>query len=270
MELNKRERLKLLNELNVKLSELENAAKREKLKLTMRVNEIIDILGFGTAKNEGDTPAPVGGDTSQDDDNRRLTRGQRQKANNEAVELLKRIQNGEITEVTGAMIQTLKGYTGNGGNLVNDDGQKGSIYEYYTPKPIAGAMWDVLKQYGFNGGKVLDPSSGTGIFGQTMPENVLLDAIELDSTSGSINQLINPKNVVKISPFEAVASRTPDNSYDVVITNVPFGSLADRGANAALDPKYSNKSLEYYFILRFLNPIIFNCFSKLKTVLPYF
>lgn len=258
MELNKRERLKLLNELNEKLSSLENAAKREKLKLTMRVNEIIDILGFGATANNGQggsNPAPVGGDTSQDDDNRRLTRGQRQKANNEAVELLKRIQNGEITEVTGAMIQTLKGYTGNGGNLVNDDGQKGSIYEYYTPKPIAGAMWDVLKQYGFNGGKVLDPSSGTGIFGQTMPENVLLDAIELDSTSGSINQLINPKNVVKISPFEAVASRTPDNTYDVVITNVPFGSLADRGSNAALDPKYSNKSLEYYFILRSLDKL---------------
>lgn len=258
MELNKRERLKLLNELNSSLSILQNAVKREKLKLTIRINEIVNILGFGDNKavdNGGVPPAPIDTDPNQDGDNRRLTRGQRQKNNVAAVELLKRIQSGEITEVTGAMKQTLKGYSGNGGNLVNDDGLQGSIYEYYTPKPIAGAMWDVLKEYGFNGGKVLDPSSGTGIFGQTAPTNVLLDAVELDSTSGSINQIINPNNVVKIAPFESVASRTPDEIYDAVITNVPFGSAADRGANAALDPKYSGKSLEYYFILRALDKL---------------
>lgn len=262
MELSKRDRLKLLNELNGKLSDLENANKREKLKLTMRINEIIDLLGFGATgntgtENNGANPPPINsGDNASDDDaSRRMTRGQRQKANNQAIDLLRRIKSGEIETVTADMINTLKGYTGSGGNLVSDDGLKGSIYEYYTPKPIAGAAWEVLKQYGFAGGKVLDPSSGTGIFTQTMPQNTLMDAIELDDTSGSINQLINPNSKVKISPFEAVASRTPDNSYDAVITNVPFGTLADRGANAALDPKYSNKSLEYYFILRSLDKL---------------
>lgn len=268
-QLSKREKLKLIMELNGNISKLENSdgslAKREKLKVIMRTNTLLDLLGFNVDATE---PAPVpvpepvppivdtsGEDPDKVENERKVTRGIRQKANNAAIDLLKQIKSGEIEEVTDAMREVLKGYTGSGGNLTTADGLKGSIYEYYTPKPIAQGVWNLLGDMGFAGGKVLDPSAGTGIFGQTAPKSALVDAIELDDISGSINQLINPTQNVKVSPFEAIAANTPEEMYDAVVTNVPFGSVTDRGGNAALDPRYKSKSLEYYFILRSLDKL---------------
>ncbi len=78
-----------------------------------------------------------------------------------------------------------------GGALIGADGQKGSAYEYYTPLPIAYGIWDLAKALGFTGGKGLDPCLGVGIFGATAPENALVDAVELDKTSGLVNKLVN-------------------------------------------------------------------------------
>lgn len=184
---------------------------------------------------------------------------ERKKDNAAAMELLRQIEAGEVQagELTDSQKQALAKYSGTGGNLIGADGKAGSAYEYYTPKPIAEGMWALLGELGFKGGKVLDPCAGVGIFGAAAPANVAMESIELNETSGRINQLVNggPGYNAIVSPFEAVASRTSDETYDAVISNVPFGGVHDRGSNRKIDPKYQDQPLETYFILRSLEKL---------------
>lgn len=185
--------------------------------------------------------------------------GDRKRDNLQAMSLLKQIDAGEVdgSKLDDAQKASLARYSGTGGNLVGADGKKGSAYEYYTPKPIASGMWDLLAELGFKGGKALDPCAGVGIFGATAPANVAMDSVELNETSGRVNQLVNggPGYNAIVSPFEAVANRTADESYDAVISNVPFGDVHDRGSNRTIDPRYQDAPLETYFILRSLEKL---------------
>lgn len=186
-----------------------------------------------------------------------ITQTQRQAANNAAIEIVQKVQRGEmnIDDITQEQKIILSHYSGSGGGLTTAEGTRGSSYEYYTPKPIAQGMWDLLTEMGFNGGKVLDPCAGTGIFSATAPPNVLMESIELDQTSGTINQILfnDDSHKVTISPFEAVAAATEDEIVDAVITNVPFGD--NRGGNQFKDSRYQKENLESYFILRSLDKL---------------
>lgn len=182
----------------------------------------------------------------------------RQNQNNAAYELVQKFENGELSpaDITDEQRIILGKYSGNGGGLKdNRTGQKGSAFEYYTPVPIASGIWDALKEMGFNGGKVLDPCGGTGVFGATAPLSAAVDAVELDPTSGAINKLMNESDSysVQISNFEAVASNTPEEVYDAVVSNVPFGD--DREGNQFQDSRYQKEPLENYFILRSLDKL---------------
>jgi len=197
---------------------------------------------------------PTGAYEFQDE---KITPKQRQKSNNEAVALLRELQLDPNRKATEEEKLILSRYTGKGGNL-EVDGVKGSQYEYYTPLPLANAMWDLMKEMGFDGGAVLDPCAGTGIFSVGRPENVVMQSVELDEVSGSINAMINDQqnhNVI-VSPFEAVAAKVQDNSYDAVITNVPFGSKAARGDNPRLDI-YADDDLDSYFVKRSIDKLKF-------------
>lgn len=189
----------------------------------------------------------------------KITLNARQKANNDAIEILKQIRSGELAldALSEAQKQTLAKYTGSGGNLTASDGMKGSAFEYYTPKPIVEAMWALLKEHGFSGGQILDPCAGVGIFGAHAPLNAAVDSVELDQDSGLINEALNEGTgfVTNTMPFEEFASRTPDDMYDAVISNVPFGTHADRGANYLEDERYQNADLQTYFVLRSLEKL---------------
>lgn len=184
---------------------------------------------------------------------------QRKKDNAEAMALLARIDAGEVaaSSLTPEEKLTLAKYSGTGGALIGADGKKGSAYEYYTPKPIAEGIWSLMEEMGFAGGKVLDPCAGVGIFGATAPLNAAIDAVELNETSGRINGLVNagPGYSATVAPFERVAAATPDEQYDAVVTNVPFGGVADRGGNQLLDDRYQKEPLQNYFILRTLEKL---------------
>lgn len=191
------------------------------------------------------------------------TKTTRQKANNQAFVILDKLDNGEITpaDLTDDDKAVLAQYSGNGGALKGRDGKTGSDYEYYTPKALATGMWELAKELGFDGGRVLDPCAGTGVFTATSPDNVLIDAVELDETSGRINQLLNDGNrsQTTIAPFEKVVNGyddgDDDTGFDLVITNVPFGDNSSRGANKLFDTAYQDASLDYYFILRSLEKL---------------
>jgi SNF2 family DNA or RNA helicase len=184
---------------------------------------------------------------------------QRKRENTAAIALLRQIRAGDIdgNNLTDEQKSTLAKYSGLGGALTGEFGQKGSAYEYFTPLPIAEGVWSLARELGFSGGRILDPSSGTGIFGATAPDDAVVDAIELDETSGLINKLVNEGTGynVTISPFEKVAANTPDDSYDGVFTNIPFGSNAARGKNKTFDRKYRSETLQGYFILRSLEKL---------------
>ncbi len=255
--LNVIERLKLVRELaEIKQSLLvEMKTALERLKFISRANQIRVLL---TGVYGSDTPS-ANRDSGVYGHQDIKSRGKRQKANKAAVDIVTRFKTGELSQsdLTEEDRETLAAYSGNGGALIGEDGKKGSAYEYYTPTPVAAGVWDALKDMGFAGGKVLDPSAGTGVFGATAPGNAAVDAVELDGTSGSINALLNNSDTytTTISPFEAVAAATPDEQYDAVVTNVPFGTTADRGGNQLLDKKYQKDTLETYFILRSLDKL---------------
>ena len=179
----------------------------------------------------------------------------RQVLNNRAYEILNRVEAEGIPEggISDEDKEILAQYSGCGGNMTGRDGKKGSAYEYYTPKPIAEGIWDAVKIMGFSGGKVLDPCSGTGIFGATAPLNAAIEAVELSKDSGTINKLLND-GVGYLThagtPFERFAINSEDESFDAVVSNVPFGNSAARGANASIDPRYSKEDLSYYFLMR--------------------
>lgn len=181
---------------------------------------------------------------------------ERKKANDAAYALLQSLDEGKtLTEEEKAV---LAAYSGCGGGLVNPlTGKTGSATEYYTPKPIVSGMWDMLgESFGFKGGKVLDPSSGTGIFGATAPKGVVMQSVEISEVSGKINKALNSKtgNNVAIEPFESFASRTPDGTFDALVTNVPFGDSGIRTAKG-MDQKYQDQSLQGYFLLRGLDKL---------------
>ncbi len=240
----------------------------ELLKVTARAMEIQRLLGNNV--QAGDDPAP---DTSEFFEfNPDIKPSARQKANKAAISLLAEIKAGKVDgdALTDEQKRTLAAYSGNGGGMVGVDGLSGSAYEYYTPKPLAEGVWSLMAEMGFAGGKVSDPAAGTGVFGATSPKNAVIDAIELDETSGMINKLVNgsAKNNVTISAFESIAANTPDETYDAVVTNVPFGDNSARGKEKLKDPRYQSESLEAYFILRSLEKLRPNglaCFITSKA-----
>lgn len=276
------ERLKLTKELaSVREALGQNPTTMQRLKLAQRLGQIREQLGVGKpAAATTVTPPPIDPNeppppTIEDDiiegrterpntarfyefdENRKPA--QRKRENAAAMDLLRQIDAGIIKAdaLTDEQRATLAKYSGTGGGLVGADGKRGSAYEYYTPKPIAEGVWSLLAELGFAGGRTLDPSAGTGVFGSTAPKTAVVDAIELNETSGRVNQLVNdgPGYSTTIAPFEQVAAATPDEGYDAVVTNVPFGEVNDRGGNQYKDTKYRNEPLQNYFVLRSLEKL---------------
>lgn len=266
--------MRIASQLMAKIQEREGLASA--LLKVRNAGEIMELVrqltGNAQPEPEKTPPAPVAEEPDADEDaaprnptahlynydpNRKPA--QRKRENAAAMALLAQIDSGEVdgNSLTAEQKAVLAKYSGTGGALVGADGKKGSAYEYYTPKPIAEGIWDLLNDLGFGGGKILDPCAGVGIFGATAPASAAVDAVELNQTSGRVNSLVNngPSYTTTISPFEKVAANTPDEIYDAVVTNVPFGDLADRGGNQLHDPRYQKEPLQNYFILRSLEKL---------------
>lgn len=123
---------------------------------------------------------------------------------------------------------------------------------FYTPPAIIQAIYKNLEREGFTGGNVLDPSAGTGRFFMEMPEsmkkNSNLVAVELDSISSRINKVLNPEATVLHTGFEE--TRYPAGSFDLAITNVPFGN------QVISDPNYDKSyPIHDYFIQKMIDQV---------------
>ncbi|MGU8060600.1 N-6 DNA methylase, partial [Streptococcus suis] len=116
-------------------------------------------------------------------------------------------------------------------SLVTDkeysDMKQSSLTAYYTDPALIRQMWDKLERDGFTGGKILDPSMGTGNFFAAMSKHLRekseLYGVELDTITGAIAKHLHPNSHIEIKGFETVAFN--DNSFDLVISNVPFANI---------------------------------------------
>lgn len=139
-------------------------------------------------------------------------------------------------------------------SLVTDkeysDMKQSSLTAYYTDPALIRQMWDKLERDGFTGGKILDPSMGTGNFFAAMPKHLRekseLYGVELDTITGAIAIHLHPNSHIEIKGFETVAFN--DNSFDLVISNVPFANI--RIADNRYDRPYM---IHDYFVKKSLD-----------------
>lgn len=123
---------------------------------------------------------------------------------------------------------------------------------FYTSPEIAMCMNSALVQFGFRGGNVLEPSMGIGNFFGSMPapmQRSNLYGVELDSISGRIAKQLYQNANISITGFENTTY--PDNFFDVVVGNVPFGDYK------VFDPKYNkyNFRIHDYFLAKALDQV---------------
>ncbi|HFI0303356.1 TPA: SNF2-related protein [Streptococcus suis] len=138
-------------------------------------------------------------------------------------------------------------------SLVTDkeysDMKQSSLTAYYTDPALIRQMWVKLERDGFKGGKILDPSMGTGNFCAAMPKHLRekseLYGVELDTITGAIAKHLHPNSHIEIKGFETVAFN--DNSFDLVISNVPFANI--RIADNRYDKPYM---IHDYFVKKSL------------------
>ena len=101
-----------------------------------------------------------------------------------------------------------------------------TLTAFYTPPVVIKAMYDALDRLGFSQGNILEPSCGTGNFFGLLPEsmqNSKLHGVEIDSLTGRIAKQLYQKANIAIESFEK--TNLPDDHFDVVLGNVPFGEI---------------------------------------------
>jgi len=145
-------------------------------------------------------------------------------------------------------------------NLLTDDeydSARGSTPNaHYTSPAVVQAMWRALQRLGLEpGAQVLEPSMGAGHFFGLMPEALLPGAqrtgVELDSLTARIAKQLYPDATIFAKGFEETA--LPDNFFDAVIGNIPFGNYPVH------DPAYRRspvtRAIHDYFLAKSLDKL---------------
>lgn len=202
---------------------------------------------------------------------------QRFKNNIEAIKLVNRLINSK-KEATDEEKKVLAKYVGWGGlaqafdenNLawqseykelkdVLDDEEyaaaKGSVLNaHYTSKTVIDGIYNALKLFGVKGNnRILEPAMGTGNFFGFMPQEIAsgtkLYGVELDKITGKIATKLYPQAKIQIKGFEETAFA--DNSFDLMVTNVPFGGYT------VFDPDYNkyNFYIHDYFLAKGIDKV---------------
>ena len=125
---------------------------------------------------------------------------------------------------------------------------------HYTSRDVASAMWKCVTMMGFVGGKVLEPACGIGNFIGLMPTsasyNSTVHAVELDDLTARMVAKLYPQATIHAQGFEQSQLYDPEpNSYDLVITNPPFGNQRVHDDYHKAESKHS---IHNYFVLKSL------------------
>ena len=101
-----------------------------------------------------------------------------------------------------------------------------TLTAFYTPPVVIKGMYEALERLGFSEGSILEPSCGTGNFFGLLPDTMAgskLHGVEIDPLTGKIAKQLYQKANVAVQGFEE--TKLPDDHFDVVIGNVPFGDF---------------------------------------------
>lgn len=197
-------------------------------------------------------------------------------ANIAAIQTLKNIER-ENRFATPAEQETLSKYVGWGGipqafdrgnaqwtkeyeqlsKLLTDDEYRAAsasvLNAHYTTPTVIHAIYSGLQNLGFESGNILEPAMGIGNFFGAMPEDMRKDSnlsgVELDSISGRIAKQLYPNADIQVKGFEK--TNFSDNYFDVVVGNVPFGSIP------VSDKRYNRENfyIHDYFIAKSLDKV---------------
>lgn len=132
---------------------------------------------------------------------------------------------------------------------------KGSVLNaHYTSKTVIDGIYKALTRFGVKGNnRILEPAMGTGNFFGFMPQEIASGAklygVELDRVTGKIATKLYPQAKIQIKGFEETSFA--DNSFDLMVTNVPFGGYT------VFDPDYNkyNFYIHDYFIAKGIDKI---------------
>lgn len=202
---------------------------------------------------------------------------QRFRNNIEAIKLVNRLINTQ-KEATDDEKKVLAKYVGWGGlaqafdehntawqneykelkDVLNDEeyaAAKGSVLNaHYTSKTVIDGIYNALTRFGVKGNnRILEPAMGTGNFfgfmSKEIAEGAKLYGVELDRVTGKIATKLYPQAKIQIKGFEETAFQ--DNSFDLMITNVPFGGYT------VFDPDYNkyNFYIHDYFLAKGIDKI---------------
>jgi hypothetical protein len=96
---------------------------------------------------------------------------------------------------------------------------------HFTSPAVIQAIWSGLQRLGLKqGAQVLEPALGVGHFFGLMPEETQgghKTGVELDSITARIASKLYPDSTIFAKGFEETP--LPDNYFDAVVGNVPFG-----------------------------------------------
>ena len=101
-----------------------------------------------------------------------------------------------------------------------------TLTAFYTPPVVIKGMYEALDRLGYDKGTILEPSCGTGNFFGLLPESMgasRLYGVELDPLTGEIAKQLYQRASIAVEGFEK--TNLPDDHFDVVIGNVPFGEI---------------------------------------------
>src|SRR6266699_3944117 len=122
---------------------------------------------------------------------------------------------------------------------------------HFTSPLVIQAIWNGLEKLGIRrGAEVLEPAMGIGHFFGCMPEALQgghRTGVELDSLTARIAKKLYPDTTIFSQGFEE--TQLPDNYFDAVVGNVPFGDYAVHD----LSMKHSlTRSIHDYFFAKSL------------------
>ena len=128
-----------------------------------------------------------------------------------------------------------------------------TLNAHYTAPIVVHAMYQAARRFGFQGGNILEPACGIGHFIGLLQEEMLrrssITGIEIDPLTARIAKALYPDADIRQQPFEK--TKLTDGSYDLAISNVPFGDYTVH------DPRWNEYkfSIHDYFFAAALDKV---------------
>jgi len=166
----------------------------------------------------------------------------RAQINSEVAEMVKK----SPASYNASDIAKMRKYSGFGG--VDVRGERGVKYDYFTSPPVARMTIQMLNKIGEvkPDSSILEPSVGTGVFFDVLPDTHKKTGVELDTRTAAVAGAIHQDAIIHSGSFEEF-NLFNENKFDHVVGNAPFG---DRSVATSFLDMPDEKNLDKYFVER--------------------